>query len=306
MMGEEFLVVGPGAMGCLFAARLKAAGYGVTLLDYSPERAGQISETGLSVEGVSGEANVSVPVITGGAIAPPDFVLICVKSHKTEEAGLKVRELLQGSPVVVTLQNGVGHVETLGKIFGRENVLGGVTSEGATVLGAGRIRHAGRGETYVGPAGESAERLARAFNRAGFKTECVEEVDGLIWGKLVVNVGINALTAVTRLRNGRLAEIHHTRRVMARAVEEAVAVSKAKGISLPYPDPMERVVSVCRATAGNVASMLQDVLNERVTEVDYINGAVVREGAALGVSTPVNEVLACLVRTIQETYAERM
>ncbi len=305
-MSEDFLVVGPGAMGCLFAARLKAAGFGVTLLDYKPERAAEISERGIAVEGVEGDSNVKIPVVTGGVKDTPGFVLICVKSHKTEEAGLRVRELVEGAPVVVTLQNGLGHVETLGRIFGAENVLGGVTSEGATMLGPGRIVHAGRGETYVGPSGGPAERLARAFNLAGFETGCVDEVEGLIWGKLIVNVGINALTAVTRLRNGRLAELGHTRRVMGRAVAEAAAVAGAKGITLPYPDPMERVISVCRGTARNVASMLQDVLNERMTEVDYINGAVVREGSALGLPTPVNEVLACLVRTIQETYSERV
>jgi 2-dehydropantoate 2-reductase len=119
-------------------------------------------------------------------------------------------------------------------------------------------------------------------------------------------VGINALTALTRLRNGRLPDVPGTSRVMEMAVSEAVAVAAARGVRLPYDRPLERVTTVCRATAENVASMLQDVLRERVTEVDYINGAIVREGEALGVATPANAVLTSLVQALQETYAERI
>jgi 2-dehydropantoate 2-reductase len=148
--------------------------------------------------------------------------------------------------------------------------------------------------------------ISSAFNGAGFDTRSVENVRDLIWGKLVINVGINALTAITRLKNGRLPEIDGSRMVMAEAVNEAVAVARQKGISLPYPDPLGRVLEVCRATAGNIASMLQDVLKQRNTEVEFINGAIVREAKDLGVPTPVNHTLTCLVQAIQKTYHERI
>ncbi len=128
----------------------------------------------------------------------------------------------------------------------------------------------------------------------------------LLWGKLIINVGINALTAITRLKNGRLPEIRGARIVLEEAVKEAVAVAKAKNIHLPYPDTLGRVTQVCDATAENIASMLQDVLNQRETEVDAINGAIVREGDALGIPTPVNLTLTSLVHAIQETYHERI
>jgi 2-dehydropantoate 2-reductase len=232
-----------------------------------------------------------------------------VKSYSTEEAGRALKPLLGEKGVVVTLQNGVGNVETLGSIFGRERVLGGVTAEGATLLGPGRIRHAGHGETFLGPAGgpgAPAELLASALNSAGFKSRTVEDVDNLIWGKLIVNVGINALAAILRVRNGLLPDLAGARSVMEDAVKEAVAVAGKKGIRLPYADPMGRVVEVCRATAGNVASMLQDVLKQKPTEVDFINGAVVREGDALGVPTPVNRTLTSIVKAVQESYRERL
>jgi 2-dehydropantoate 2-reductase len=305
----DFLVVGPGAMGCLFAANLGRAGLAVQLLDYRPDRAAEIDRSGIRVEGRGGDYEVRVPTTAGTPRGEPGFVLVCVKSHQTVEAARAVRRLLRGNPVVVTLQNGLGHVEALEGVFGVGRVLGGVTSEGATLLGPGRIRHAGRGETVVGPrevAGGAADRLVEAFNRAGFESRSVDRVQDLIWGKLLVNVGINALTALVRLRNGRLPEVPGARRVMEQAVTEAAAVAEAKGVRLPYPDPVDRVIQVCRATAENVASMLQDVLRERVTEVGYINGAIVREGAGLGVPTPVNDTLTALVQALQDTYGARV
>ena len=305
----HFLIVGPGAMGCLFAARLKKAGYDVTLLDYNKERAEQINNQGIMVEGVTGEYTEKVTTVVGGIPTRPDFVLICVKSYNTGEAGKAIKSWIEPKTRVVTLQNGVGNLEILEEIFGKETILGGVTAEGATLLGPGKIRHAGQGETIIGPGGDPdspAERIISDFNKAGFQSRSTDNVDDLIWGKLIINVGINALTAITRLKNGRLPELEGARRIMEEAVKEAVSVVDAKKIKLPYPDPLGRVVEVCQATAGNIASMLQDVLKERMTEVDFINGAIVRAGKALGIPTPVNLTLTSLVQAIQETYQERV
>ena len=131
-------------------------------------------------------------------------------------------------------------------------------------------------------------------------------MDDLIWGKLIINVGINALAAITGLKNGRLPEYEGSLSIMKNAVEEAVSVSKAKNIKLPYNDPFEKVLEVCRNTSGNIASMLQDVLNRKVTEIDFINGAICREGENLGISTPVNQTLTSLISAIQSGYAERL
>ena len=305
----NFLVVGPGAMGCLFAARLKRAGFHVILLDYNQKRAEEINGRGIMVEGLTGKYSVKVPTVTEGISEMPDFVLICVKSNRTEEAGKAVKLLAGPETVVVTLQNGLGNCEILEKIFGRNRVLGGVTAEGATLSGPGKIIHAGHGETVVGPAGElesPCEKIVSAFIKSGFNARSTDNINELIWGKLVINVGINAITAITRLKNGRLPQIKGTRVVMEEAVKEAVDVAVAMGIKLPYPDPVSRVREVCRDTAGNIASMLQDVLNEKVTEVDFINGAVVREGKKLKILTPVNRTLTYLVQAIEETYHERI
>jgi 2-dehydropantoate 2-reductase len=296
-------------MGCLFAARLKSAGYDVTLLDYIRERAELINKQGIMVEGVTGQRTISVPTVAGEILSPPDLVLICVKSYKTREASQSIMRWLNPETMVVTLQNGLGNLEILEEFFGKQRVLGGVTSEGATLLGPGKIRHAGQGDTSIGPKGEKGgptEQLIDALNQAGFKTKPVDNVEDLIWGKLIINVGINALSAITRLRNGRLADLSGTRLIMEGAVKEAVAVADAKNIQLPYPDALGRVLEVCRGTAENISSMLQDVLKEKETEVDFINGAIVREGKRAGIPTPVNLALTSLMQTVQETYQERI
>jgi 2-dehydropantoate 2-reductase len=296
-------------MGCLFAARLKKAGYDVTLLDYIEERARRINDQGILVQGLSEEFKIKVPTVSSTFPTVPDLVLICVKSYKTRDAALAIRQGIGPKTMLVTLQNGLGNVEILQEIFGKERVLGGVTAEGATLLGPGKIRHAGQGDTIVGPGRDPngpAENLVFAFNRAGFNSKSADHVNDLIWGKLIVNVGINPLTAITRVKNGRLPDLPGTRMIMEEAVKEAVSVARAKGIDLPYPDPLARVIEVCHATAGNVASMLQDVLKQRQTEIDAINGAIVREGKVMNIPTPVNLTLTSLVQAIQDSYAEQV
>ena len=305
----HFLIVGPGAMGCLFAARLKKADFDVTLLDYIPDRAEFINKQGIMVEGVTGDYTIHVPTVAGAISTQPNVILICVKAYKTKEACLSIKPWISPEASVLTLQNGVGNLEILEEVFGKERVYGGVTAEGATLLDYGKIRHAGQGDTAIGPAREpqaTLDDIITAFQKAGFNAQSADNVDDLIWGKLIVNVGINALTAITRLKNGRLPELAGTRRIMEDVVREAVMVAKAKGVHLPYPDPLDRVIGVCRKTAGNIASMLQDVLNQKRTEVDFINGAIVREGERLGIPTPINQTLTFIVKTIQETYPDRI
>ena len=305
----KFLVVGPGAMGCLFAARLKLSGKEVVLLDNDSQRAQRIAEQGIKVTGVSGDYRVPVPVIVGDHPFRPDFILICVKSNHTKEAGESTSSFAGPDTMAVTLQNGLGNIEKLAEIFGPEKVLGGVTAQGATLLGEGSIRHAGEGETIIGPrerGGDAARALVSLLKVAGFETRLVDSVEELIWGKLIVNVGINALTAIVRIKNGRIATMHGIRQVMENAVGEAVSVAKAKGIHLPYEEPFDRVVAVCEATKDNVSSMLQDILKGKRTEIEMINGAIAREGERLRIPTPVNRTLTQLVQGIQETYQDRV
>jgi 2-dehydropantoate 2-reductase len=307
----KIVIVGPGAMGSLFAFFLSKIGEEVWLLDKHQDRVDKINKDGLIIEGISGNHRVHVNQTTNPAgIGKSDLIIICVKAYDTEKATEDSLPLIGEDTILLTLQNGSGNIETISRIVGKEKVMGGTTSQGATVLGLGHIRHAGRGETTIGELNGSlssrVKSISNIFNSAGIDTRITDDVDGLIWSKLLINVGINALTAVLRLKNGELVEYSWARELLKMAVEEAVLVVKARGIRLTYEDPIKRVEDVCRATATNVSSMLQDVLRVKKTEIDYINGAIVNEGERLGISVPVNKTLTGIVKTVEMSYEKRL
>ncbi|MDD3905416.1 MAG: 2-dehydropantoate 2-reductase [Candidatus Omnitrophica bacterium] len=304
----KIAIVGPGALGCLIAGHVKnKTKEDVWLCDNSKERAMRIKDSGIKIEGLSGSHQVRVNITSDPKeIGICDFVLICVKSYSTEDACKDIKEMVGEKTFVVTLQNGIGNVQILNDYFGPERVIAGITNHGATLISDGRVRHAGKGETIIGKAdgklSGSLRSLQEVLNKAGFETKISKDIDSVIWGKLIINVGINALTAVTRLNNGRVTEYEEARSILRGAVQEAAKVVKRKRIKLAYDDPIQKVESVCKATFANCSSMLQDVLNKKRTEIDFINGAVVRQGKALGIATPVNEVLTNLVKTIEASY----
>jgi 2-dehydropantoate 2-reductase len=305
-------IVGAGAMGLLFTHLLSRDTQSeIWLLDIHPARERKIREEGLWVEGVSGEHHL-LPRITSRPeeIGPADLLILCVKSPDTFEAAQNARPAVGPDTGALTLQNGLGNIESIERALGTGRALGGTTSMGATALGPNRVRHAGWGETIIGETtGRKTRRAAEVlevFRRAGLDASYTDNLTGLLWSKLIINVGINALTALTGIHNGRLLHHEGTRRVMKAAVEEAAQVAHAQGIRLLYEDPVGKVAAVCEATAGNIASMLQDVLRQRRTEIEQINGAVVRHAAGLGLRAPVNETLLGLVKTLEETYAVRI
>lgn len=304
----KIVIVGPGALGCLIAGFLKIrTKEEVWLLDNDPDRARKIRGSGIKIEGISGDFDTRIDIVSSPKdIGACDLVMICVKSYSTEEACREIKDIVSDETYILTLQNGIGNVQILNDYFGPERIIAGVTNHGSTLLGAGHVRHAGRADTIIGNSEGKVlgimKEAAAILTKAGFETKISKDIDSVIWGKLIINVGINALTAVTRLNNGRLIEYDGTRELLRAAVQEAVKIVKRKRIKLAYDDPIQKVESVCKATAANISSMLQDVLKMKRTEIDFINGAIVRHAKAMGIATPVNETLTGLVRTIESSY----
>ena len=302
-------IVGAGAMGCLFGGTL-ACVTDVWLIDPWREHVDAIRGEGLHIVSASGDAVVKLPATTNPAdVGLVDVVIVFVKSHQTPWAAEVAKSILTPTGLALTLQNGLGNGETLAKVLGPERVWQGVTSHGATMLGPGRIRHAGAGPTFLElrpDIAEVAEEFAALLQRAEFEANLSEDLHSLIWGKLVINVGINALVAILRVPNGVLGANEAGSSVMAMAVAEAVAVASAQGIKLPYADPVAHVRKVAFDTGANRASMLQDVLRGSLTEVEVINGAIVREAARVGLTAPVNATLTALVKAIETTKADRI
>lgn len=302
----KIVIVGAGALGSLFAAYLSKSKEEVWLLDKYRDKAALINETGIRVEGISSfeakpRASADVRDIPQG-----DLIIICVKSFHTKEAVRQIKPLLSQRSKILTLQNGIGNIEIIAELTSAERVIAGVTSEGATLLAPGKVRHAGRGETVIGtPCAKLAPEMRsirEIFNRSGFETKMSRDIKGLLWSKLIINAGINPLTAITRLANGRLIEFEGTKKILREAVTEAVRVAKRKRIKLVYEDPLAKAEAVCESTAENFSSMLQDVLKKKRTEIDFINGVVVRLGQELGIAVPVNTLLVNLIKTIESSY----
>lgn len=304
----KIAIIGAGAMGCLYGAKLSAVPTNeVYLLDVWKEHVSAINENGLMMEenGASVPYNKVKAATEAVQVGVCDLAIVFVKSTLTGTA-VKTNKAVFGShTVALTLQNGLGNIDLIRAEIGSDNVIAGTTAHGATMLGPGRMRHAGSGKTVIGELnGEQSPRIetmAAVLREAGLETDISHNVLGLIWDKLIINVGINALTGITRLKNGALPEYPELMEILAAAVSEAVAVAGAKGIALSYDNPVEHTKDVCLATAANKSSMLQDILNHKQTEIDMINGAVVREGTLAGIATPVNKVLTDLIRFIQKT-----
>jgi 2-dehydropantoate 2-reductase len=266
---------------------------------------------GLVIEDLaSGRQDVCHPGATTAAedLEDVEILIIFVKSAATEAVALQFSGITGGEAIAVTMQNGLGNEGILKEHFGEGRTAAGVTSQGATFLAPGRIRHAGRGPTHLCMSDRNNEKLqgfVDALNAAGLETDLEENIDDLIWSKLIINVGINALTALAGLPNGRLLDFPDAKALMADLVAEAVAVAEKKGVRLTYDDPLQMVYQVAEKTGGNRSSMLQDFDRKRPSEIDFINGAIVWEAQALGLRVPVNQALTRLVRVLDALHREK-
>jgi 2-dehydropantoate 2-reductase len=307
----KIVMLGAGAMGGLFGGLCAEAGHDVWLLEIRPDIVRAVNARGLWLKGLSGDRNIKQIVATDSAdrIGPAEIVFVFVKATATEAAVSQALALFNRKTIVVTLQNGLGNVEKIAAHVPTKRIIAGATTHGATLVAPGRIRHAGSGATIIGrPDGKidaHLTRLAELLNQAGIETTVSPNISGVIWDKLLVNVGVNALTALTRLRNGQLLDFPETAEIMDLAVQEALLVARAKGIELLHADPVAHTRTVCELTTANQSSMLQDILHHRLTEIDVINGAIVREGQKFGIPTPVNTVLANLIAVIEKIRNER-
>jgi 2-dehydropantoate 2-reductase len=296
MPSEPVLIVGTGALGSLFAARLARVGTRVTMLGSWAAALEALARDGVCLVREDGEDCFPVHAISDPAhSAGSEIALVLVKSWQTARAADQLKECLAPDGVALTLQNGHGNREILAAALGPERVALGSTTLGATLAGPGRVRFGGAGLTTV----ERHPGLGPPiglFRAAGFEIAETDSADGLVWSKLVINAAINPLTALLEVPNGVLLEREETRASMAALALETAAVAAAQGIALAFDDPAAAAEAVARRTAANYSSMYQDVLRGAPTEIDAICGAIVREGQRVGVATPVNETMWKLVR----------
>lgn len=301
----KLAVVGPGAMGSMLAGYIAHAGGSVSVLDYKSDRAERLSRKGIEIE--NDEAKFKAfPVIATEAsmLGVQDVVILLVKANQTAAALEGARAMIDEETIVISLQNGIGHEDIMLRFIRPECIALGVTAQGATLLREGYIRHLGRGSTEIGPLKPSdwSKNKLTAFAQllidAGWPCLITDDIFLYIWRKLLVNVGINAITALTGIKNGEIVEIKDAQRLQELAVTEAWMVGNSMGIEmgLTLNEAILFVRSVCESVRDNISSMLQDRLFQRPTEIDFINGAIVKMGIESGIKTPVNEALSILVK----------
>jgi 2-dehydropantoate 2-reductase len=232
-------------------------------------------------------------------------VIFFVKTYDTEKAVSDALVLEKEDTIFLTLQNGLGNEEVICKKVDRKKVMLGITGHGATLLGPGHIRHAGWGKTFIGELDhritDRANGIARMFCDAEIETEVSSNIHDQVWGKLLVNVGINALTALTGFKNGQLLDYPETETLMEKLVFEAAEVARRKGVHIEE-NPIDKVRKAVEATRENRSSMGQDFDHRRKTEIDAINGAVVKEAQPLGIPVPFNQAVTDLVKAIEKSF----
>jgi 2-dehydropantoate 2-reductase len=297
MPDEHLLIVGTGAMACLFGARMAACA-DVTLLGSWREGLATLERYGIRLDVDGTSARVRVRAISDPAdCRGVNMALVLVKSWQTERAAAQLATCLADDGVALTLQNGLGNLDQLQAALGPERAALGVTTVGATLLGPAHVRLGGMGPTYLAQH-PRLESLADLMQRSGFEVRLAQDLEGLVWGKLAVNAGINPLTALQQMENAGVLEHPEARALATAAAREVAAVAAARGTRLPFADVGEETLTVAARTGHNRSSMYQDILRGAPTEVDAICGAVVREGERLGVPTPVNWTLWQMVRVL--------
>jgi 2-dehydropantoate 2-reductase len=297
----KLAVLGPGGLGCLLAALFRETGADVSLVDYRPERVARLRLGGIQVHTLEGGHRVvKVPIGLAPEVGPCDVTIVAVKAYQTETAARALPGLMSRGGLALTLQNGLGNLESIARMVGPERLLAGVGLLGVTAQDEGRIIYAGRGVIYIGVPTESQVSGAEVaavvdlFRGAGLECQPREDIETVLWEKLVINVGINPLTALLRVPNGVLLQLPEAWEVAVAAAQEAQAVAQAAGLSLSG-DPAARLRQVCANTAANHSSMLQDILAGRPTEIEALNAQVTTRGRALGLPTPVNDLLTRLI-----------
>ena len=289
--------MGAGAVGCYYGGLMARAGHDVVLIG-RPAHVEAMRANGLRIETRAFDEHVKVEASTGPeAVAGADLVLFSVKSGDTETTGADIRPHLKSDALVLCLQNGVDNADRLRTVLPPEHVAAAVVYVATEMAGPGHVRHHGRGELVIEPS-PTSDAMAAALTAAGMPTQVSDNVRGALWMKLIMNCAYNALSAITQLPYGRVVEGEGAKDVMRDVVDEVLAVAAADGVTLPG-DAHAGVAQLVKSMPAQFSSTAQDLARGKRTEIDYLNGLVVRRGEVLGIATPVNRTLWALVKLLE-------
>ena len=290
-------VMGAGAVGCYYGAMLARAGHEVVLIGRA-SHVEAVRANGLRLETKAFDEQVKLDASTeAGAVQGAHLVLFCVKSTDTESAAAQIKPHLSPDALVLTLQNGVDNDERVRSVLPSSDVAAAVVYVATEMAGPGHVKHHGRGELVIAPS-RSSEQVAQHLAAAGVPTQISDNVRGSLWAKLVLNCAYNALSAITQLPYGEVVKGQGVAEVIRDVVAECLAVAKAEGVAIPG-DTDAAVRGIAETLPSQYSSTAQDLARGKPSEIDHLNGFVVRRGEALGVPTPANRVLFTLVKLLE-------
>ncbi|WP_396333727.1 ketopantoate reductase family protein [Burkholderia anthina] len=305
--------LGAGALGCAIGSALTEGGHETWLVDRFAAHVEAMSRDGLQVDDERGTRRVAVRATMNPAeVGPVDLIVVLVKSFHTDSAMRGARDLVGPETVVLSLQNGLGHEDVLSEIVGRERVLAGKTYVGGVLRAPGHIQSGVTGKLTIigeldGRITRRAQAIADAFNSAGLTTTVSDNIVGTMWDKLLINVATGAITGITRLTYGQLYDEPVLKAASLAAIDEAMTVAQAAGIALSIKNAEDAWNMAAEGLSPAFkTSMLQSLEKSSVTEIDFINGAVVRWGERLGVPTPVNATLVACIKGIERAMTDRL
>lgn len=289
-------VMGAGAVGCYYGGMLARAGHTVTLIA-RPSHVQAIAAHGLRLQTAQSDEHIALNASADvAALKDAELVLFCVKSSDTESAGAQMKAYLRKDATVLSLQNGVDNAKRLQAVLGQD-VIATVVYVATAMAGPGHVQHFGRGDLVLGQHARS-EQLAQLLSEAGIPSTVSGNVQGALWTKLIINCTYNAASAITQRPYGDLVQQPGMWQLMRSAHDECMAVAQAAGVVLDAPLwPM--IENIARTMQGQFSSTAQDLQKNKATEIDHLNGFIVRRGQELGVATPVNAALQTLVKALQ-------
>jgi 2-dehydropantoate 2-reductase len=292
----KIAVMGAGAVGCYYGGMLARAGHDVVLIG-RPQHVEAIERQGLRLETQTFDERIRISASTeASAMQRAQLVLFCVKSTDTESGAAAIGPHLAPDALVLSLQNGVDNAERLRALLPQE-VIAAAVYIGVEMVGPGHVRHHGRGELVIEPS-KASDDVAHALIAAGVPTDISDNVRGALWAKLILNCAYNALSAITQLPYGRLVKGEGITAVMRDVVDECVAVAKADDVTIPG-DVDAAVRKIAETVPGQYSSTAQDLVRGKRSEIDHLNGLIVRRGETLGVPTPANRLLHAIVKLIE-------
>ena len=299
----KLAVMGAGAVGCYYGGMLARAGHDVTLIA-RPLHVAAIAQNGLRLQTAAFDEQVRLTASSdASAVQGASLVLFCVKSLDTESAGAQIKPYLAPDTLVLCLQNGVDNADRLRSVMPQHAVAAAVVYVATEMAGPGHLRHHGRGELVIEPS-SGAEAVAQALAAAGIPTQISDNVRGELWAKLIINCAYNAVSAITQLPYGKTGVGEGMPDVIRDVVAECLAVAKAEGVQVAG-DVDASIRKIFETMPAQFSSTAQDLARGKRSEIDFLNGLVVRRGDALGIATPANRVLWALVKLMESKQAQR-